>query len=448
MALSDIMEINQEEYATQLDIAIETGTNLLIFGPSGGGKTSMVQQACERNNAILSHCNLSVNERPDIQGWPMISADSPIAKFATPAYIPLPETLYHNEKIALMGAIKTLQDRGDTSSASELQKRIDEIKAYEDSVSLAAAIPYIKNVSLKNKDTMIKDLQSVIAATTMGRRSVINFDEADKAPHEVLQPLLELLQFRKLNGRKLAIDCCILTCNLPDEGAHTERLSHAITNRCRIYKLNLDFKVWQTWAVKNGVNPLIVGFLARNSQYFHKKPSNDDDTAYAHPSPRAWTDASLAINSLEKIKSHSFQGDSLVDMQVTTISGHVGHEASAQFEVWLKHYSKLDPAIENIVNGKKVNIDDYSIEEQIVLAIGACATIMSCASKVDISTDEGKKKLHNVTKNVAKFLSTTSTDMQTAGLRNTLDFDFCLKAGLSTVKELMDIFKNIQNRTQ
>src|SRR5574338_808417 len=53
--------------------------------------------------------------------------------------------------------------------------------------------------------------------------SIILFDEVDKAPPEVTAPLLEILQFRAVNGIPLNIASCILTGNLINEGRSEER---------------------------------------------------------------------------------------------------------------------------------------------------------------------------------------------------------------------------------
>src|SRR5271165_6139556 len=58
--------------------------------------------------------------------------------------------------------------------------------------------------------------------------SIILFDEVDKAPPEVTAPLLEILQFRKINGQPLNIAGCILTGNLLNEGAYSNLINTAL----------------------------------------------------------------------------------------------------------------------------------------------------------------------------------------------------------------------------
>ena len=257
-------------------------------------------------------------------------------------------------------------------------ERLEELTRQNGILALSRVVPYLGNVKLSNKDSFIEEVNRLNKLAQESIKPVcLMLDEADKAPHEVLQPLLELLQFHTLNGRKIAIKSCVLTCNLPDERAHTEKLSHAITNRSFIYKMRLDFNIWRKWAVNNGVYPLISGFISQKQQLLHQPPSNNDDTAYAHPSPRAWTDVSGALFDVDndpvfKNLSPSQQ----IDLKTTIIAGKVGQVAAMEFEMWLKHYQTLDPIMTAIAeNGTHPNMGKYDLEQQLILTIGACQRI-------------------------------------------------------------------------
>jgi hypothetical protein len=280
--LNDVPEIDQRRFEVLLDFNIRNKLHTVIFGPSGGGKTAIGNQMANKNNAILHYCNLAVNERPDIQGWPIMSS-SGIAEFATPHYIPLPETVNLEEKKSLNFIQQWIKCNQLTqyNVTSAINNRLVEISRYEDAIAAAKAIPYIINLEFENKDKFIDDIKKAeeLAKQNM-RKVVVLFDEADKTPHDVLQPLLEILQFGTLNGKALCIDSCILTCNLPDEKAFTENLSHALTSRCFVYKMKLDYNIWAKWARKNNVHPLVIGFTG-HSDYFYKAPT-DDKIGRAH----------------------------------------------------------------------------------------------------------------------------------------------------------------------
>lgn len=445
MALTDIREINQEELAQLLNFNIKHGFNLMVFGPSGSGKSEMAMQAAKKCNSVLSWCNLSVNERPDIQGYPKANSEGLITEFTYPHYIPLPETQYLQEKMALESTLKILRGQNEFGDVEkQIQDRINQIAKCESVTQLKTAMPFIQSLDGFTSKQFVKyvsDMDKVAQDST--QKITIMFDEADKAPHDVLQPLLELLQFHTLNGKKTAIHSCLVTCNLPDENAHTEKLSHAITNRCFIYKLNVDFDAWRKWAVPHKVHPLIVGFLGSNKDMILKKPNNNDDTAYAHPTPRAWTQASEALYRLEQDPEFASLGDNnLTDLKTTVISGKVGIAAALKFEVWLKHYRNLDPVIEKIVDkGEKPNWGKLNLEEKLVCAIGVCSRL-----NPELKPNN-EEKIKKYVKNIFTWIEDIEIDIQTAGVRNALDYESLQAYGIADYKEATRVFKKIKDKT-
>src|SRR6267378_1536906 len=105
MALTDIKEIHQQELESLLDFNIKHGFNLMVFGPTGGGKSELCIQACKRQNAYMTWCNLSVLERPDLGGYPRVNTDDLVTQFSHSHYLPLPETKYFQEEKALNSAL-------------------------------------------------------------------------------------------------------------------------------------------------------------------------------------------------------------------------------------------------------------------------------------------------------------------------------------------------------
>lgn len=445
MALTDIREINQQELEALLNFNIKHGFNLMVFGPTGSGKSEITMQACKKQNAYMTWCNLSVNERPDIQGYPKMNPDAVVTEFTLPEYIPLPETLYIKEKKALQTAVDAIKNVTEFSDvAKQITARLNEIGTFETSTALKRVLPFVQKIDKFNNEQFVDYVTKLDKlAQDNSQKVVVVFDEADKAPHEVMAPLLELLQFHTLNGRKTAIHSCIVTCNLPDENAHTEKLSHAITNRCFIYKMNIDFDAWRKWAVGNKVHPLIVGFLASNKDMIYKRTNNDDDTAYSKPSPRAWTWASNALYKIENDPEFSKMGnDAVVDLMTCIIAGKVGNTAALKFEVWLKHYRELDPVIEAIAEeGKRPKWNDLNLEQKFVCAIGVCSRLNPELKP------KNEARIKKLVKNIFEWIGGIDIDVQTAGVRNALDLDLCKQYGIADLPEATKVFKNIKDKT-
>ena len=116
---------------------------------------------------------------------------------------------------------------------------------------------------------------------------------------EVTAPLLEILLFKKINGKPINAAACILTGNLPNEGAFSNELSSALLDRGAKYILTFNFERWIDWAKANSVHDLILGFLRSDPEFACGKL---EDSVYASPSPRSWTWASQALIKSKELK--------------------------------------------------------------------------------------------------------------------------------------------------
>lgn len=242
-------------------------------------------------------------------------------------------------------------------------------------------------------------------------RNVIIFDEVDKAKCELQNPLLELLQFRTINGQAVDVHGFVLTGNLPDEGAFSLPISHALTNRCMVYKLEAEFEAWLNWAVNARVNPLVTGFLSRNPEFFSRPAAEGDPTAYCRESPRSWTIAARDLDASLDMANP----DQLVDLQTLLIAGRVGTTAAIKFKVWLEHYHYLVDYVDALVQNGKAP-EGLTLDRQIVCAISACNEVVKVMSK-------SPKEFNKVLNNVFGWLSTLTPDLQICAVKSTITMD-------------------------
>lgn len=270
---------------------------------------------------------------------------------------------------------------------------------------------------------------------------VLLVDEADKAKPELQNPCLELFQFRSINGRPLNIHAVVATGNLPDENAFSQPMSHALTNRCGVFRLIHAYEPWRNWAVGASVNPLIIGFLEKNQEYLLQPPPEGDDTAYCHPSPRAWTLAARDLNDTSA-------GTDGVDFQTMLVSGRVGHGAAVKFRVWLEHYRHIEPLIDALAkDGIKPDTSKMGIDRQLVCAIGGVGRIMAVCKAAP--KDAGKKKahqekVHKVCQNVMAWVKDLPPEFAIGALKSTLNMQVIQNFQLTKVKPFMDAYLGIR----
>src|SRR5260221_8265 len=181
----------------------------------------------------LIYINLSVLERTDFQGMPVISQDRTTVSYATPDFLPFNDVKVKHE----LGYFNLLRKFTDdkrftkflTSNKMDVNKLISNIDARLDQITSIGELKKLKeHVSFSTKlkefgnfdNILSKYLDELNVAELSEKPIVFLFDEVDKASHEVLQTLLEFLQFHSVNGRQMNIKGCILTGNLPDEFAN------------------------------------------------------------------------------------------------------------------------------------------------------------------------------------------------------------------------------------
>lgn len=264
--------------------------------------------------------------------------------------------------------------------------------------------------------------------------TVLLFDEVDKAPPEVTAPLLEILQFRKINGQILNIAGCILTGNLLNEGAYSNLVNTALLDRGSKYVLSFNFDKWVDWAKAHNMHDLILGFLRSNPEYACGKI---EETSYASPSPRGWTLASEALLQARELK--------IVDIETVTqiISGFVGNEAGLKFKIWYEHYRKFEPYVHSLIETGSMGLDFEKLmpTEQVVFVVSACYY-----AKQKVFSDAAKSKNRFVyLERLCDFLDRCKVqhEVQVMGMYNSFDFDMIAKHKLYSCQQFFDHFNKL-----
>jgi hypothetical protein len=266
---------------------------------------------------------------------------------------------------------------------------------------------------------------------------VILIDEIDKAKAELQNPCLELMQFRAVNGKPLNVQAIVSTANMPDEGAFSLPLNHALANRCSVFQLQTSFQDWRDWAVNSKINPLVIGFLEKNVDLLQVRPNKDDPTAYCRPSPRSWVLAARDIDSLPQEAS--------VDDQTLVMSGRIGVDAAVKFRVWMEHYRHIYPMVEKLVKTGKGPDKNMTIDRQLVFCIAACNEV-SKATPVAGNYKPSKSEVtnaHMVAGNVFGWLGKLAPEIQIAGFRSTMTKPQISEYKLMNVKQVVDILEKI-----
>ena len=270
---------------------------------------------------------------------------------------------------------------------------------------------------------------------------VMLVDEIDKAKPELQNPLLEFLQSHCINGTKMAIQAIIATGNLPEEGAFSQPISHALTNRCKVYKLTHSFEAWRDWAQGSAINPLVIGFLSKNQEYLCMASVEGDPTAYCRPSPRSWTQAARELDQTDS-KRHS------VDFQSMIVAGRVGTAAAVKFRTWLDYYRHVEPLVDELWSkGKHPPMNDMTIDKQLVCAISAVNQVAQECRKPAKTPQDRQKQMDDVgkgAKNVFGWVEKLSAEFQIGAVKSTLDMKLIQDFNLTKIPEVMRTYLTVR----
>lgn len=263
-------------------------------------------------------------------------------------------------------------------------------------------------------------------------------DELDKAKSELQNPLLELMQFHTVNGRKLNIAAIFCTGNMPDEGAFSLPINHALTNRCMVFKMEVQFPDWRDWAVNHGINPLIVGFLGKSPDLLQVSPNKDDPTAYCRPSPRSWTRAAAELDALPE--------DADIETQMIVIAGRVGVTAALGFRVWMEHYRHIAPHIDQLVANGTFPPNNFAIDKLLVCAISACNEVAKVAGtrKGGGTKKASDDQIEKVSKHVFDWLETLTAENQIAAVKSTISAKVVIDNNLIRIPSVSKVFGNLK----
>lgn len=347
-AISDfnLQVISTSEYAEVLSAAIQSGANVAAFGRRGSGKTEICKQA-------ISEAKIDWNGEKKS-----------------------PKEIYINLSTA---------ERTDMGGYPDMFSNMNKTKEEKDRFI---------NFMLPNFfESMMTGNTPVIAV----------LDEVDKADSSILAPLLEILQFKSINGRPLKnLHACILTGNLISEGS--QRPSLPLLDRAEKYLLMADTSAFLSWAAKtNKIHPSIRSFLNDKANYLYGSNDGGGDL-YAEPSPRSWENASKALFYGEK------NGWSK-ELMNRKVAGYVGKQAGIEYDIYFTHYRELLPLVDKVFEGKNATQDykDKNPGMQTYAAMIICSRLASILDKVEPDAN-GKRTKPKELSYVGKFFKNAVSD--------------------------------------
>jgi hypothetical protein len=240
MKLSDAQKIVRN--------AIKSNIPVMLWGPPGIGKSSIIHQISEELSRTVVDLRLAQLEPTDLRGVPMPNRETGRAEWYLPAFWP--------ERV-LKDTTRTVVDA-------------------------------------EGKETTVP----VKAGDCIEGPGIIFLDEIEKAPVSVKNASLQLVLDRMVGSYKLPNDWAIVCAgNREEDGAFSQPLGSALANRMIHLEIEPDVEAWATWARDKEVEEDIIGFLHFKMDLLYKQTEE-----HAFPTPRSWVIASNLIKSAKTNK--------------------------------------------------------------------------------------------------------------------------------------------------
>ncbi len=170
--------------------------------------------------------------------------------------------------------------------------------------------------------------------------NILFLDEISAAPQSVQAAAYQITLDRVVGEHKLPENCIVIAAgNRTTDKSVAFKMPKALANRLLHIDVYGSFKSWKEWAIKNGINDKVLGFLSFKQNYLMDFNSSSEDLAFA--TPRSWEMVSNILNYVNND----------IDKMQALIAGLVGTGVAIEFRTWANVYKTL-PDIDDVFKGK------------------------------------------------------------------------------------------------
>lgn len=168
--------------------------------------------------------------------------------------------------------------------------------------------------------------------------NLLFLDELSAAPQSVQAAAYQICLDRKIGEHRLPENCIVMAAgNRTTDQSVSYKMPKALCNRLMHFEIRTTFPAWRKWAVANGIDSRIIGYLAFDNGKLCVEPESAD---LAYPTPRSWAFVSNLIHTMNEDLSSMHP----------LISALVGTDTAMEFQTWVRSHQNL-PAVEDVLAG-------------------------------------------------------------------------------------------------
>jgi len=331
------MKLNDAQKVVQNAVKIKIP--VMLWGPPGIGKSSIIHQIAKELGCNMIDLRLAQLEPTDLRGVPMPNRETGRAEWYLPNFWP---------NRALTDTTRTVV-----------------------------------------KEDGTKEQVAVKAGDGVDGPGIIFLDEIEKAPVSVKNASLQLVLDRMVGTYKLPDDWSIVCAgNREEDGAFSQPLGSALSNRMIHLEIDPDVDAWASWARNMEVEDDIIGFLHFKPDLLYKQSEE-----HAFPTPRSWVIASNLIKHAKTARD-----------QKELLAAAVGKGPAQEYVTWANVYKNVNP--EEVFEGKMPDFGDkdQSFKYAVTLAVA-------------FHLRKRKNGIKKAEDNIAKFLGIISPELRVIFLK-------------------------------
>ena len=174
--------------------------------------------------------------------------------------------------------------------------------------------------------------------------NILLLDEISAAPQSVQAAAYQITLDRKVGEHILPDNCIVLAAgNRITDKSVAYKMPKALANRLLHFNVEPKFKTWKAWAIRNDINPIVIGFLGFKTDALNKFDPDREDLAFA--TPRSWEMVSNLLNNISDNVNEIYP----------LIRGLVGTGVASEFRTFSNVFHQL-PDINEIFAGETFDV--------------------------------------------------------------------------------------------
>lgn len=229
--------------------------------------------------------------------------------------------------------------------------------------------------------------------------NILFLDELSAAPQSVQAVAYQITLDRVIGEHRLPDNCIVIAAgNRTTDKSVSYAMPKALCNRLLHFSVRSDVSSWVDWAVNNGIDERIIGFISFDNSRLNVSPETSD---MAFPTPRSWTFVSKLLNATGAEKTSDIH---------MLIASAVGIDTALAFEEFCGLYGKL-PRVNDILAG---TCKKYPDTHQALYALTSSLTA-ALSEREDVTLTELENVCRYASRFPADFAKTFFTDIGKIG---------------------------------